>query len=269
MSLPPSGAGPVGRALVSGPQLFARYAYPPNALGYCGPADHSALFEYGSAGVTDAGLVDLARGFHGAWPYLELIAQGTGIRDPLDRRVVEAYWIGSPLLDRVSAVDIGNSMEDRFRSRTGHQFSHLAEGVVAGGVPHHSFHVFEVYPWVGLLRDDRKAPTAVSVLDRCRIRWGTVESVVGDRVVVRSRPIVWDGRVLSLGEAVTETAEFARGGTGFIDDLLPGDVVSLHWHWVCDRLTAGELTQLQKYTARHLAIANSGVEHRGTALAIG
>jgi len=254
---------------VNGPQVFARYAYPPNALGYCGPADHLSLFEYGSAGVTDAGLVDLAKGFHGAWPYLELIARGTGIADPLDRRVVEAYWIGSPLLDRVSAVDIGNSMEDRFRSRTGHQFSHLAEGVVAGGVPHHSFHVFEVYPWVGLLRDDRKATTALNVLDRCRIRWGTVETVLGDRAVVRSRPIVWDGRALALGEPVVETAECARSGAGFIGDLVPGDVVSLHWHWVCDRLTTAEVRQLQRYTARHLAIANSGVEHRGTALAIG
>lgn len=259
----------LGVPRVSGPQLFARYAYPPNVLGYCGPDDHLALFEYGSAGVTDAGLVDLAKGFHGAWPYLELIARGTGIPDPLDRRVVEAYWVGSPLLDRISAVDIGNSMEDRFRARTGQQFAHLAEGVVAGGVPHHSFHVFEVYPWVGLLRDDRKAPTAVAVLDRCRIRWGTVETVLGDHAVVRSRPILWDGRVLSLGEPVAETVECARAGMGFIGAVAPGDVVSMHWHWICDRLAPAELHQLQRFTARHLAIANSGVEHRGTALAIG
>ncbi len=255
--------------MISGPQLFARYAYPPNALGYCGPADHLALFQYGSAGVTDQGLVELAKGFAGAWPYLELIAGATGIRDPLDRRVVEAYWVGSPLLDSVGTVHIGNSMEDRFRTRTGHQFSHLAEGVVAGGVPHHSFHVFEVYPWVGLLRDDRKSPTAVSVLDRCRIRWGTVESVVGDQATVRTRLLEWDGRVLALGEPVLETAECAMGGAAFVGGLKPGDVVSLHWHWVCDRLTPYQLSQLKLFTSRHLAIANSGVEHRGTALAIG
>ena len=166
-------------------------------------------------------------------------------------------------------TNIGNSMEERFRARTGRQFPRLAEGVLAGGVPHHSFHVFEVYPWVGLLRDDRKAPTAVAVLDRCRIRWGTVEAVLGDRAVVRSRPILWDGRVLTLGEPVAETVECARAGTGFIGELAPGDVVSLHWHWVCDRLTPAGLKQLQRYTMRHLSIANSGVEHRGTALAIG
>jgi len=253
---------------INGPQLFARYAYPPNVLGYCGPADHLSLFEYGTSGVTDAGLVELAKAFAGAWPYLELIARGTGIRDPLDRRVVEAYWVGTPLLDTISTTHIGNSMEDRFRSRTGHQFSHLAEGVVAGGVPHHSFHVLEVYPWVGLLRDDRKAPTALSVIDRCRIRWGTVVSVTGDEAVVKSSRLEWDGRSLVFGEPTLETAACAVGSTGFVDDLAPGDVVSLHWHWICDKLTPPQLRQLQFYTARHLRIANGGVEHRGTALAI-
>jgi Family of unknown function (DUF6390) len=147
-----------------------------------------SLFEYGTSGVTDAGLVELAKAFAGAWPYLEPTGCGTS------------------LLDTISASQIGGSMEDRFRSRTGHQLSHLVEGVVAGGVPHHSFHVFEVYPWVGLLRDDRKDPPALNVLDCCRIRWGTVISVKGDEAVVKTRLLEWDGRYLALGEPVLETA---------------------------------------------------------------
>ena len=62
-----------------GPLLFARYAYPPNALGYCGPQDHRALLEYAAAGVVDRGLRELAQGFDGAWPYLRLIAEAAGI----------------------------------------------------------------------------------------------------------------------------------------------------------------------------------------------
>ena len=38
---------------LAGPLLFVRYAYPPNVLGYCGPADHEALHQYGAAGVVD------------------------------------------------------------------------------------------------------------------------------------------------------------------------------------------------------------------------
>ncbi len=31
---------------IPGPLLFGHYAFPPNRLGYCGPDDHEALFEY-------------------------------------------------------------------------------------------------------------------------------------------------------------------------------------------------------------------------------
>jgi len=251
-----------------GAQLFIRYAYPPNALGYCGPADSDALFEYGAAGVVDPGLAQLARGFAGAWPYLELIAHATGIQDPLDRRVVEAYWVGSSLLDRVGVGEVATSMEDRFRPRIGHAFPHLLDGVLAGGVPHHSFHVFCVYPWVGLLGDDRKAGHALTVLDRCRIRWGRVEALHGDQAVVRSRPLCFDGRRLGFGEPTTETAARSVGGLGYLRDLAVGDWVSLHWDWVCDVLTRGQLNALRHYTLRQLAITNRQAERSGAARAL-
>ena len=92
---------------VTGPVLFARYAFPPNHHGYCGPADTTGFLQLGLAG-DDRGLRAMAQEFAGAWPYLELIAHGTGLDDPLDRRVVEAYWVGSPRLDRIG-VFVGDS----------------------------------------------------------------------------------------------------------------------------------------------------------------
>ena len=239
-----------------GAQLFIRYAYPPNALGYCGPADSAELFEYGAAGVVDPGLAQLARGFTGAWPYLELIAGATGIADPLDRRVVEAYWVGNTLLDQVGSGRLAGSMEDRFRPRVGSNFPHLVEGVLNGGVPHHSFHVFCIYPWVGLLDDDRRAGQALTVLDRCRIRWGRVEALQGDQAVVRSRPLTFDGRHLGFGEPAAETATRTANGLGYLRGLAVGDWVSLHWDWVCDVLTPTQLRALRHYTLRQLAITN-------------
>lgn len=251
-----------------GALLFARYAYPPNALGYCGPADSGALLEYAAAGVADRGLSELARQFAGAWPYLELIAGAAGIGDPLDRRVVEAYWVGNVLLDRIGLPLLAASMEQRFRPRTGRQFPYLMENVLAGGMPQHSFHVFAVYPWVGLLGDDRKAWHALTVLDRCRIRWGQVAAVDGDQVVVRSRPLRWDGRALSLGEPVPETAIRSVAGTGYLGGLAAGDWVSLHWDWVCDTLTRRQLTALRHHTLRQLEITNHRVAHPGPAVVL-
>ena len=252
-----------------GPLMFVRYAYPPNALGYCGPADFAAFREYAVAGVVDRGLVQLAQAFAGAWPYLELIAAGCGIRDPLDRRVVEAYWVGNDLLDKVPVTEIGDSIQDRFRHRTGRNFSFLAEGVQAGGVPHHSFAVFCVYPWTGLLGDDRKARHALMVLDRCRIRWGKVTAVQGDQATVEYRPLCWDGRLLTLGEPLTEMARLALNGTVLARGIAPGDWVSLHWDWICDRLTQRQLRALRDFTLRHLDLVNHRVDHPGTVAVLG
>ena len=104
---------------VSGPTLFARFAYPLNALGYCGTDEHRTLLEYAASGAVDGDLRSLARGFDGAWPYLELIAAANGIGDPLDRRVVEAYWIGNDLLQRVPLSLLATSLQARFRGPGG------------------------------------------------------------------------------------------------------------------------------------------------------
>jgi hypothetical protein len=205
----------------------------------------------------------MAREFAGAWPYLELIAHGTGLDDPLDRRVVEAYWVGSPRLEQIGVRAIGNSMEDRFRWRSGPRFGTVAEGVLAGGVPHHSFAVFCIYPWVGLLGDDRRAAQALTVLDRCRIRWGRVLGVAGDHVSVECRPLTWDGRQLGYGPAEVETVVRAIDGVGLASALAVGDWVALHWEWICDKITERQVKFLKAYTDRHMAIANTARQPAG------
>jgi hypothetical protein len=245
--------------MTPGAVLFARFAYPPNSLGYCGPDDHLALLEYGAAGVSDGGLLQLARAFEGAWPYLELIAAANGIDDPFHERVVEAYWVGNRLLEQVSLPLLGASLEERFRTRVGRHWPRLVDSVPVGALPHHSFHVFGVYPWVGQLRAGM-VNEPLEVLDRCRIRWGRVVKTAGDQVEVRSRRLTWDRGCLKLGPIRHEWATAARSGLGFVSDLQPGDWVALHWDWVCDRLTTSRLRALQHYSNRQLALVNR-VQH--------
>ncbi len=252
------------RQEVAGPVLFARYAFPPNLHGYCGPADHEEFFSSGAAG-DHRGLRAMAQQFAGAWPYLQLIAGATGLTDPLDRRVVQAYWVGSPRLDRVRTQATGNSMQERFRHLAGPQFGDITAGVLAGGVPHHSFAVFCVYPFTSLLTNASKAEYALTVLDRCRIRWGRVRAVQGDQVVVASEPLTWDGRRLAFGPTQTETVVQSLDGVGIAGSIKVGDWVSLHWEWVCERLTDAQVAQLRHYTQRHLAIVNNAA--RGSLVA--
>lgn len=251
----------------AGSLLFARYAYPPNELGYCGPDDHRALLEYGASGSADRGLVELARRFTGPWPYLTLLAGAAGVEDPFDTRVVEAYWVGNELLDRVAVTDLGNRLEDSFKPLAGPSWRHLAEAIPAGATPHHNFHVLSVYPWTGLLTSGR-IDEPLHVLDRCRIRWGRVVEVAGEHVEVRFRPLAWDGKELSLGPPVTERATRAVDGLGFVEQLRPGDRVSLHWGWVCDRLSADQLQSLRSVTSRLIAMTNHRLSHSGPAAAL-
>ena len=112
-----------------------------------------------------------------------------GAAEPLDEDVVDAYWIGSDLLDRVDPAALVDRLTDRFRGQGGGTWREAA----GAGAPHHSFQVFEVYPWLGLLREGRPPGPAVWVLDRCRIRVGEVLAVAGERVTVTSRLLAWDG----------------------------------------------------------------------------
>jgi hypothetical protein len=240
---------------VEGPLLFARFAYPPNALGYCGPDASGELLEYADALTVGGRLRDLARRFEGAWPYLELIAGANGMSDPLDRRVVQAYWIGNPLLDTVPTAAVGASLETRFRPVVARGWSRLSAVVQQAPRPHHNFHVFCVYPWVGLLRTGA-TDDALHVLDQCRVRWGRIEAVDGRTAVVRSRPLTWNGRALALGEHRVETVVVATDGHSLARDLTPGDLVACHWDWACHRLTRAQAVALRAETARQLDLVN-------------
>lgn len=161
--------------------MFARYAYAPNELGYCGPPESKVLLAGAAAG----------RG------------------DPV------------------------------------------------GGATH-AFHVFVVYPWVGLLGSGGDVARSV----QCRVRWGTVESVDGEHARVRCPWLGWDGRELALAEERVSTCRWARGEHTFVADLRPGDVVAMHWDWICDRLDPAGLAALTESTARQLSATNIWLANR-------
>jgi len=239
-----------------GPAMFARFAYPPNVLGLCGPDDHAALLQASSAGGPDATeqLRHLAGDFAGAWPYLQLIAAANGIADPLDERVVSAYWIGNKLLAAVPAPWLAHEADRRFRRIAGRRFEQVSEAVACGGRPHHNFHVFAVYPWVGLLRADRTGEP-LRVIDRCRIRSGVVGAVDSGSVVVDTTRLEFVGDRLTQRphrESLIWQVDGSR--LGAVPQV--GDTVALHWDWVCLTLTPVQAATLESWTVHHLRIAN-------------
>jgi len=96
----------------------------------------------------------------------------------------------------------------------------------------------------------------LSVLDSCRIRWGTVGAVDGEHATVISRPLTFASGVLALGPEREERVRWALAGEALAGGLAVGDRVSLHWDWVCDRLSSAQLDALAEASARQLDLAN-------------
>ena len=130
-----------------GHRLFAKYTHAPNSLGYCGPAGEDALRAVAAGGGKHVDVPLLARGFSGAWPYQEVLAELTGIDDPLDERVVRAYWTGNELTDTVGNVRFGAALLERIRPQADHYWGHLNDDLLTEAAPTHQFHVFGIYPW--------------------------------------------------------------------------------------------------------------------------
>ncbi len=243
----------------TGALLFGRYAFPPNRLGYCGPDDNQALFQYVADKSPDKGLVELERRFEGAYPYLALIAQANAIADPFDDRVVEAYWIGNDLLEQVRGDGFYESLRERFGPRMApNEFKWLASKLELGARPHHNFHVFDIYVRAGLMRDER-ASIALETMDSCRVSWGRVVEVAADELIVDRSPLVLKDGKLALGEGQTATILRQLDGKGFVDDVKAGQHVSIHWSWACDVLTDSALARLREATRRYMTLANQTI----------
>ena len=242
-----------GLEAISGPLTFARFALPPNLLGYCGGADSDGLRGHLLAGFDGPELVSLCRAFEGAWPYLTLIADGSAIADPLDPRVVEAYWLGNGLLDSVPPAAFAADLERRFRPRTSRpEWPWLAAKPAAGARPHHSFHVLEVMPRIGMLRAGQVA-AILPAMEQCLIRPGRVISSGDSGLVAAVRPLTMvDGRLV-LGPPVEQT--IADGA----DALRPGDRIAIHWGWSCGRLSTDQALRLTQVTADALRRANETI----------
>jgi hypothetical protein len=245
---------------VHGTVLFTRYAFMPNHLQRCGPLraqDNQTIFEYAVAGDSDPYFTSLLREFQAAYPYLKLIAQTTGYTDAFDPAVVEAYWIGSDLLDRVEVRDFHQSIAERFGKQVSKKnLEYLLGKAPAGARPHHSFNVFDIQ------RFTQEKSHSVHFMEKCRIGWGQVRAIEPSHFVVEHQPLVWtdpaaNGRAgLALGDGHLSRILRHMDGKGFADRAQVGDWISFHWDWACDLISDAQRAHLERWTLHHMHLAN-------------
>ncbi|HTW55709.1 MAG TPA: DUF6390 family protein [Thermoplasmata archaeon] len=232
-----------------GVRLGARFSLATNRLNYCGPEGAERWLH--RAIVTGEG-TDVARralaGFEALVPYLDAIARKHG-RDRFDRDVVEAYWVGNPLLDafdRSDFVRILGELVERGLPRS--LADRLAAGLPERPLPHHAFHV----AYVGVGNVTGHVATTVPNIEACRPGWGTVTAVTGDRIDLdRSTVALRDGR-LALGPTRPAALAF---DPAVLPGVRAGDVVAVHWEMPVLVLSAEQAANLRRYTEASFAAA--------------
>ena len=234
----------------------ARYAFSPNKLKYCGPNDKNfQLFSHIVEEVEDQGLAEILDDFQAMYPYLKLIADENNIKDPLDERVVEAYWIGNELLEGVKVKGFYNHLTEerdlkkRFKKK---DLKWMVNKVPAGAKVHHSFHVFNIFN-----KSDHEAkPHTVPTMDNCRISWGEVVSKAKDKLKVKTQELVYIDGGLELKSGKLKEISWRIGDKELIKGLKKGDLITMHWGWVCEKVSKFQVRNLEYFTKYHLKLAN-------------
>jgi hypothetical protein len=228
--------------------LASRYAFPPNRLHYCGPEKQLNLGEYIKTDIADQGLIEIISQFETLFPYLKLIAQANGIKDPFNTKVVEAYWLGNMLLNKVKPkmfyrhLSEDLNLSHKFPKNEIHQLENLVEGL-----PNHAFHVLNIFKRTG----HAALAHTLSTMDNCRISWGKITVKTDEKTyLVKTRPLIYINDLLSLGKPVTKSIKSVK------QIYQVGDQVTVHWDYICDKVTDTKIRNLEFYTQAAIDFAN-------------
>ncbi|KKS38345.1 MAG: hypothetical protein UV01_C0004G0147 [Parcubacteria group bacterium GW2011_GWA2_42_14] len=244
--------------LYDGLLMCSRYAFGPNRLHYCGPDANREIFSYIKERAGDPGLEILLKAFKTMYPYLRLIADANSIRDPFDNRVVEAYWLGNELLETVEKKKFWRHLleEQEIKKKIGNKsFEVVANKIKKGGVPNHSFHVLDIWKRTGHLEREH----TLESMDSCRISWGKITARNGPFLMVKHEPLLYRDGKLILGSPQTTKIAISLESDRDIEELKTGDLVSIHWGVICEKITPRQAGMLKKYTLRHLELANQTI----------
>ena len=238
---------------MQGVQLAARFSIATYRLKYCGPADaEPALFRTIVEGKDlEASRTALLR-FEALEPYLTAIAAKHGL-DPLDRDVVEAYWIGNELLDDFTREDFRGILDTLVRRGLPRSMADVfAAHLPRRPLPHHTFHV----SFVGVGNVTGLVKTTRPNMEACRPSWARVLRVTKGSLEVEKPALVYARSRIEVGPAIGDHVAY---DPRILPRIREGDHVVLHWNWPALVLADDQLANLKEYTRRSLASANEAL----------
>lgn len=244
--------------LIKGVFQCGKYAFMPNFYAYCGPDKNKTLFEYISADYYEPNLNQILSEFEVMYPYLKLIARKNQMKDELDPRIVEAYWIGNQFTEGVNIKNLYRHFTEDKNLKS--KLKQAAVEKVLGYIPertkpHHNFHVMNIWLRAG----KKNIKHTLKSIDECRISWGKVKEIKKASVIVDYQPLIIINDQLVLGDKFDREVLTRFDDKGFVKGLKKSDIVTIHWGWGCEKISNHQLANLQKYTLESLNIFNCQV----------
>ncbi len=228
--------------MLDGLELAAAFSLPPNQKGLCGPGKVDWQNKKALEGAM--------KKFRAPHAYLSLIADANGL-EPFDYEVVESFWLGNKLLDRVKKEDLGEMIGRKFTgpdllspSRAQALATHLPIHVF----PHHSFHVFYIGSVSGVLK------RTSAQIDACRVSWGEVKEVGKKSVKVIYAPVKLDKKNKTADFSTQKITKWDYDKTRFSPEI--GGRVASHWGVMAAQITARQAKNLEKYTLLNMALVS-------------
>ncbi|MCX6763793.1 MAG: DUF6390 family protein [Candidatus Moranbacteria bacterium] len=234
---------------MSGVKLAIRYGYVPCKLGLCGPKDKERKkiinrFLNGEKKLKGR-IKKILKEFKGAYPYYQLIARSNKITDSLNQKVVEAYWLGNPLLDKVKVSDFKKMMAKEFLP-LGKVPEARIKKLPKKAISLHNFHVLAIGSVTGRFQETKKG------LDFCRISWGKINNIFPNKIEVIRQPLQFSKKII-LGKAEKKIISWNRN---ILPEIKKGDWVSIHWNTAIEILNKEKLKNIIKYNQKTLVAIN-------------
>jgi hypothetical protein len=231
---------------MSGLKLAALYGFYPHQLGLCGPSNNKDSKEKLSKFLRGERvplfeIEKILKKFKGAFSYYQLIAKSNQIRDPFDRKVVQAYWIGNELLERVDVNELRDLIKRHLSRSKSSSLEEIIRIIPSDAKAHHTFHVLAVGSF------NNKFSFTEKMINLCRVSWAEVVEIKDkSKAIVRLRPLKLEKAKFILGKK--EILREVFWNPDFISELKLGQTVSLHWNHIIQILKEEEKSQLENYT---------------------
>lgn len=231
------------------------YAFGPNRLHYCGPDANRELYSYINENTADKGLSLLLSKFQTLYPYLRLIAEANAISDPFHEKVVEAYWLGNQLLGSISKKQLYKNLVDEHQLKkrlVPKLFDTVSNKIGGGALPHHSFHVLNIWKNTGTSLDE----SVIESMRECIVSWGTITHIDGPMLTYTTRPFTYEENHFCLGQPQSRRVARPFDTSHNLDTIKIGDILTVHWGVPCEIISPLQARILEHFTNQSIALAN-------------